>query len=268
MNTGKLTYPFRQLGLMHLLDKAKYYYHFWKNQKLNKQFRTVHPEVKLPPDYLMYESYRLNYQKYFFGGRDNAVWLKEHFEKHIDLKNKKILDWGCGPARVIRHLPDVFDENCTFYGTDYNPKTIAWCTENIPTASFSNNGINPPLTYENDFFDLIYGISIFTHLSENNHSAWFTELMRVSKKGAVLLLTTQGEAFKEKLTEAEKTKFDRGELLTRGKVLEGHRVYSAFHPPSYIRNLFEAQTDILEHIPGTKKHWGIDQDVWIIKKRN
>ncbi len=266
MNTGKLTYPFRQLGLMHLLDKAKYYFHYFKNRKFNRRFKAEFPNVVLPPDYLMYESYRLNYRKYFLGGRDNALWLKEHFEKHTNLQNKNILDWGCGPARVIRHLPEVFTENCNFFGTDYNSQTIKWCSENIQTAKFAHNGINPPLHFENDFFDLIYGISIFTHLSEKNHKDWFDELIRVSKKGAILLLTSQGNAFKEKLTSTERNRFEQGVLITRGKVKEGHRVYSAFHPPAYIKKLFGSQVEILEHIPGEKKHWGIGQDAWIIKK--
>ena len=219
MNSGKLTQPFRKLGLMHWVDNAKYAFHFIRNRGINRQFLVENPGVKLPPDYLMYESYRLNYRKYYEGGLDNAVWLKNHFEKYTNLSEKRILDWGCGPARVVRHLPEVFP-GCEIYGTDYNEKTIDWCSKNIENVSFSHNGINPPLSYESDFFDMIYGISIFTHLSEPNHKAWYDELIRVSRKGAILLLTTQGEATKAKMTETERQIFESGKIVIRGQVKE------------------------------------------------
>ncbi len=267
MNTGKLTKPFRDLGLMHLLDKAKYQYQKWKNRAHNAQFVKEHPDVKLPPDYMLFEAFQLDYQKYFEGGARTAKWLIGLFEKHSDLKGKSILDWGCGPSRVLRHFPTLLDNNCEIHGTDYNAKTIAWCRENIEGVSFSINRLNPPTEYPEARFDLVYGISIFTHLSEANHQLWFDELMRISKKDAVLLLTTHGNIFREKLTGQERLDFDRGDLVERGKVVEGHRVFAAFHPPVYIRRLFEPQAEILEHIEGVRKSWGLEQDVWIIKKK-
>jgi len=177
------------------------------------------------------------------------------------------LDWGCGPARVVRHLPDFVGKHCRIFGTDYNTATIDWCKNNVTNINFQLNKIAPPLVFEENFFGAIYGISIFTHLSEANHLAWYDELMRVSQKGCVLLLTMQGEAFRAILTGKERAIFDKGQLVTRGKVLEGHRVYSAFHPPAYVRELFGRDAEILKHKPGIKKDWGIEQDVWILRKK-
>lgn len=267
MNTGKLTKPFRDLGLMHLLDKAKYSYQKWKNSGQNAQFARENPTVKFPPDYMLFEAFQLNYQKYYEGGEHTAKWLIGLFEKHTPMAGKTILDWGCGPARVVRHFPKLLGNTSQIYGTDYNPKTIEWCRENIEGVTFSINQLNPPTEYSSEYFDLIYGISIFTHLSEANHQLWFGELMRIAKKGAVLLLTTHGDVFKEKLTEQERQDFELGKLVERGKVVEGHRVFAAFQPPVYLRQLFETQAEILEHIEGTRKNWGLEQDVWIIRKR-
>jgi hypothetical protein len=36
--------------------------------------------------------------------REPAIWHKDHFKKHIELQNLAILDWGCGPGRIIRHF--------------------------------------------------------------------------------------------------------------------------------------------------------------------
>ncbi len=267
MNTGKITKPFRDLGLMHWLDKAKYAYQKWKNRERNAHFIKAHPELKLPPDYMLFEAFQLDYQKYFEGGERTAKWLMGLFEKHTPMSGKTILDWGCGPARVLRHFPKLLENTSELHGTDYNPATIAWCRENIEGATFSVNQLNPPTAYTAGKFEVLYGISIFTHLSEANHQPWFDELIRISKKGAVLLLSTHGRVFRDKLTEAECHNFDQGKLVERGKVVEGHRVFAAFHPPIYLRQLFEAQAEILEHIEGSRKNWGREQDVWILRKK-
>jgi SAM-dependent methyltransferase len=265
-NTGHLTKPVRALGLMHVLDKIKFQYHKLKNRNRNLQFKLKYPEVILPPDYMLFESFKLDYETYFIDGRDSAIWLINFLKPHVHLADKKILDWGCGPARLTRHLPSLLPD-CKIFGTDYNPVTIEWCRKNIPAVQFSTNNLNPPTLYENSFFDVIYGISIFTHLSLVNHQAWFEELVRILAPGGILLLTTHGTAFKEILTEKEIEDFDRGKLIIRDKAKEGHRVFTAFHPPDSMLSLFEKQCQILSHTPGTKKDWGIEQDTWILKKK-
>lgn len=266
MNTGKLTAPFRYLGLMHLVDLIKFRIQKIRLKDKNDQFKRENPNVLLPPDYLMFESYRLDYFKYYFGGKESAKSLMGDISQYIPLQNVSILDWGCGPARILRHLPDIVDESCILYGTDYNEKTIKWCSENIPKIHFSQNNLNPPLNYPSSNFEVVYGVSIFTHLSEEKHYNWFDELIRITKKDGVILLTTAGAIFKEIMTEKERKEFDEGKLVTRGKVVEGHRVYSAFQPPSFLRVLFRDKFEILEFTPGEKETWGLNQDRWILRR--
>lgn len=266
MNKGKLTAPFRRFGLMHSVDKWKFYLQKIQHAKNNRAFKRAHSSVQLPPDYMMFESYRLDYHKYFFGGKKSAYWIKERTEKYIDFNQKTILDWGCGPARILRHLPEVINGNCKFYGTDYNKSTIDWCQQHIPNIKFSHNQLSPPLPFSAATFDLIYGISIFTHLSAEKHYQWFEELNRITKRNGIILLTTAGAAFKENMTNSEQRKFDEGLLVTRGKVIEGHRVYAAFQPPSFLRKLFQGTAEVLEFEAGKREEWGINQDLWIIRK--
>jgi ubiquinone/menaquinone biosynthesis C-methylase UbiE len=214
----------------------------------------------------MYESFQLNYRKYYTESRGTAEWLKNHIGKHVRFENARILDWGCGPGRVIRHMPEVVDNQCQYFGTDYNKKSIAWCKKNIPHVEFNLNGLEAKLPYETNFFDAIYGISIFTHLSESLHVEWYKELYRVLKPGGVLFITTQGNRHKIKLSESEKEMFDRGQLVVRGKVKEGHRTYSAFHPKPFMKKLFE-NAQILEHIDNEpSKGTYIPQDIWMVRK--
>ncbi|MEM6770202.1 MAG: class I SAM-dependent methyltransferase, partial [Bacteroidota bacterium] len=246
---GTASNTLRAIGLTPLVDRVRYTLMRRKNQEANAAFVANHPEVKLPPDYLMYESFRLDYQKYFYGGKETAAWLVDLILKHTVAPEPgfSILDWGCGPGRVVRHLQDLLPIAAVVHGTDYNPATIAWCKQALPTISFNHNELAAKLPYPDGTFDAIYGISIFTHLSEALHHDWIHELRRVLKPGGLLLLTMQGNNFKAKLSPSELSAFERGELVVRGSVKEGHRTYSAFHPDAYLQNLFQDFT-VLEQI--------------------
>jgi len=201
MKKGQISNALRRLRLIYFTDKVVYYLQKFKNRKINREFKLKYPEVKLPPDYLIYESFQLNYPKYFTDSIGTAKWLADHFKKHIELKNKRILDWGCGPGRIIRHLPDVIGNDCEFYGTDYNIKSIEWCTVNLPGINFNRNDLKAKLPYKDQYMDVIFGVSIFTHLSEQLHFDWYSELYRILKPDGIMFLTTQGDNFKVKLTD-------------------------------------------------------------------
>ena len=69
--------------------------------------------------------------------------------------------------------------------------------------------------------DIIYGISIFTHLSEKMHFSWTKELTRVLKNDGILFLTTHGDAHKFKLLPKEQVIYENGNLVVHGYKKEG-----------------------------------------------
>jgi len=266
MLKGKISNLLRISGLLFFSDKVRFYLHKIKNRKPNKKFKSENPEVILPPDYLIYESFQLNYTKYFVESKKSAEWLVNHFAKHADLHNSRVLDWGCGPGRIIRHLPQIMPKDCEFFATDYNKNSIEWCKNYLPGIQFNCNTLEAKLPYESNYFDFIYGISIFTHLSESKHYEWYSELHRILRPGGILLITTQGNNFKPKLSINERSLFEKGQLVVRGNVKEGHRTYSAFHPELFMRSLFN-NADIFDFIQEDPKNQYIPQDVWLVKKR-
>ena len=256
----------RKAGLMNALDRLHFFLHRLRNKSRNEKFIKENPEFKLPPDYTLYEAYRLDYENYYEDGKNTAEWVANELSKYLTIEQNKILDWGCGPARVVRHLPKLL-QNTDIYGTDYNAETIEWCIQNIPDVKFNVNSIEPPLNYPDNFFDAIYGLSVFTHLSQKNHYAWIEELHRILKPGGVLLITTQGGAFIGKLTVKEKEIFEQGEIVVRGKVKEGHRTYSAFHPETFMLNFFSKYWKHLKFVKGNVEDYGPEQDTWIVQKK-
>jgi len=267
MNKGRISKLLRSLGLIYLFDWSRYYYHWLRNRSKNQAFKKAHPEVQLPPDYLIYESFQMDYAKYYTDSRESAFWIHDMVKAHLNLKaGDRILDWGCGPGRIIRHMPEVFGSEMDFFGTDINPRSIQWCKENLPGIHFNRNGLEAELPYPDDHFGFIWGISIFTHLSEKLHDEWMTELRRILRPGGVLFLTTHGNNFKSIMTPEEVIEFESGKLLERAQTTEGHRTYSAFQPPAFMEKLFSGM-EIITHLEREPSGSGIiPQDVWIVRK--
>ena len=105
-----------------------------------------------------------------------------------------VLEWGCGPGRVIRHLPALLNE-ATIIGSDFNSESIDWCSKHILDVTFVKNELEPPLPFEKNLFDFIYAISVFTHLSESSCHQWIDELVRIIKPNGILMIWTNGDGY-------------------------------------------------------------------------
>jgi SAM-dependent methyltransferase len=263
-----LSYFLRRSGLIGLSDLAKYRVQKARMRQSNQAFIREHPGVALPPPYLVFESYALDYRSYFREGLDGAKFITAALERHRSLTGASLLDWGCGPARVVRHLPGLLaGRDCRIFGSDYNRQSIEWCRANIPGVTFKANGSEPPLDFPDQSLDALYGISVFTHLSAAQHEAWARELGRVLRPGGVAFLSTHGALFLFNLMPWEKREFENGNLVTRGHAKEGHRTYTSFQPPAFMKKLFAgAGLDVLEHREGGPGSTEFTQDVWIVKK--
>lgn len=157
-----------------------------------------------------------------------------------------LLDFGCGCGRVIRHWQDL---ELAAHGSDYNEKLVEWCRAHLPFGTFTTNALVPPLPYENDSFDLVYALSVFTHLPEELQLPWMDDLRRVLAPGGLLLVTTHGDAYVSELTESEKRRFRRGELVVRRDDMAGTNLCASFHPEEYVRGTLARGLDLLELIP-------------------
>jgi SAM-dependent methyltransferase len=105
---------------------------------------------------------------------------------------KKTLDFGCGAGRALRHFIAEAEEG-DFYGSDIDRPSIEWLQAHAsPPFHVLVNNETPPLGLPDNSFDLIYTISVFTHLTVH-WAAWLVELHRVLKPGGLLLATFMGE---------------------------------------------------------------------------
>jgi len=257
----------RKSGLMEPLDFIRFLLSKLKYAGSNKIFKTANPGVALPPDFILYESFgKLNYQRYYEGGKETAEWLLDLIGKYYQLENIVICEWGCGPGRILRHLPGLLvGKNDEIIGTDYNRETIEWDKKNLAWINFIVNELAPPLPFEAESIDIIYCISVFTHLSEQMHYAWFEELIRVLKPDGIVLFTTHGNSFKDKLLDKERERYDQGKLVVRSHATEGKRTFTAFHSPDFIKAMI-GDSGLLAHLEDTEPGHKYSQDTWIVRK--
>lgn len=255
----------RKTHLISFAERARFYCSVAKSYRANRKFQKSHPGFKLPPVWVAYDAYSMcDWNQYYNSGMNSARFLADIIKKYVEIcpGGLSVLEWGCGPGRIIRHLHPFFT-NARIFGTDYNAETISWASSAIDRISFTVNQLAPPLPYAKESFDAIYCLSVFTHLSEAMHFAWFQELIRVTKPNGIVIFTTHGDRYKSKLLPSELKQYEEGRLVVRDKVLEGSRLFTAFQPPDFVRHHLAVSHGVLEHITSTPI---LIQDVWVIRK--
>ena len=177
------------------------------------------------------------------GGRAAALSIREAVPASLESMSS-ILDFGCGCGRVFRQWKDLPAE---IHGSDSNATLVAWCWENLPFGHFQVNGPDPPLPYADDSFDLVYALSVLTHLPVETQRRWLEELARVGREWVVV--SVHGEAYRGRLTAEELGQFDSGEVVVRWAVVAGTNLCTAFHPRRTFELLVEPHFELLSYVP-------------------
>lgn len=200
-------------------------------------------------------------------GINNANELTNTLEKHgYSWSNFKcILDFGCGCSRVLTHLRGKAPK---LFGTDIDAKAISWCRKSLNFASFTTNQSLPPTDFPSEFFDLIYSISVFTHLDEYYQFKWLKELRRIASNQSLLLLSVSGDyaASLNVFTELEKQKRLRNGFVHRSyrETFPFPKFYGdTYHTKEYIYKNWNRYFRIVDYIErGITNH----QDLVILQK--
>jgi SAM-dependent methyltransferase len=105
-----------------------------------------------------------------------------YFNKYLQhVKNKKVLDVGCGIAEV----KVLFDKwGCDYWGTDLVPETIGRLKANNVNATL---GDARDIPFEDNSFDFVFSFGVIEHFDETEKS--IEEHIRVTKHGGDILIT-------------------------------------------------------------------------------
>lgn len=104
---------------------------------------------------------------------------------------KRVLDFGCGAGRTLRHLLGEAQE-AEIWGCDIDRASVAWLEENlVPPVHAIGNDESPPLPFESGSFHLVFALSVFSHLAET-WAAWLLELHRLLRDDGLFVATFHG----------------------------------------------------------------------------
>jgi SAM-dependent methyltransferase len=107
-------------------------------------------------------------------------------------EGKRVLDFGCGAGRTLRHFLHEANQ-AELWGAELDGASVEWLREALcPPLNVVRSSSDPPLRFEDDSFDLIWALSVFTHLTDNS-IPWLLELHRLLKPDGLLIATYMGE---------------------------------------------------------------------------
>lgn len=175
----------------------------------------------------------------------------------------RVLDFGCGCGRLARHAPKHTD--AAFFGVDYNKMLVDWCAGNLP-GTYTRNQLKPPLSFPDNHIDIMYLLSVFTHLRIPTQTAWLKEFHRVLAPGGFCLVTFHDETHKnlgaaglspEQLAQEGFHYFNNS--------AEGSNFLATFQTRAHLTALAEPYFEVCEIVPSADSV--ITQAIAVLKAR-
>jgi GT2 family glycosyltransferase/SAM-dependent methyltransferase len=242
----------------------------------------------LPPEDLRAITAASEEQVFLWTGLFDAQYFLGIYEQHVAAPSHgplRVLDFGCGCGRLTRFLQQ--HDGVAAFGSDINPDLVDWCRVWLGGARVEQNDATPPLRFDDEAFDLIFSLSVFTHLAQGQAKAWLSELARVLVPGGLLVVTTHGypalktiegspvhhEMFR---IGAEETRVIAERLPGEGHIFlpyetdiltaakAGEQYGNAFIDPAHIQAEWNhSGLQFVDHVPAGLRGW---QDVVVLRR--
>lgn len=237
-----------------------------------------------------------------FVGSSNESALKEGYQFYqlvkgyasalgmpLSYDSSKLLDFGCGWGRYLRFFrKDISIDN--LFGVDIDPNILEVCRSCGVAGQLSRIFPSGKLPYPDKFFDCSIAYSVFTHLPENIHLHWVSELARVAKPGCVFVLTLESKRFLNFIASIDRdnppsgwhaglshfqdklgdcfSDFDNGNFVylpTGGGDFRAADVYGdAVVPRAYIERKWSGFFNVIDYIDDPERFW---QAVLIVQRK-
>lgn len=232
---------------------------------LDRLRRATSAEPLPPPNLLSWIQPTPWVADYLHSGSLSAEAIRSVVARAADEPNRplRVLDFGCGPVRVLRHLRGI---SWDLHGCDTDAAAIAWCTASFPKISFTETRLEPPLPFESSSFDLVLAISVFPHFSPAEHRLWRAELARILEPRGRLVLSSLGPSLVASFAGEDghrgaRTLRDRGYFEAPDPSGAAPRI--AFHSVAGVSGLLAPEFEVLEWIER-----GLDgvQDLSILRR--
>ena len=249
------------------MDKILFRAAYLRNRKKNSDFRARNPHLAIPPDYFLYETHRLNYEQFISGGKEASEEIIRKTKDYLHGQPLNILDWGCGVSCIAPGIATL-SGSAHVFACDINARMIHFNERNYKGVSYSTISYLPPTGYSNNFFDLIYSLSVFTHIEEPVQKEWIKEISRILKPGGIFFFSTHGKNFRSKLTKRELKELQLRGAYTKAFKRKGHRMMTTYNTAEAFRNCLHPFFEVLRFYDGHDHPEAAGgQDLWIVRKK-
>ncbi len=208
--------------------------------------------LPVPPPYLVtLIASSANLDGFLEHGLDLVAYLDKLLHRHglsFD-KGPVTLDFGCGCGRLARYIaPRVMAGGGRFIGLDINGKLVGWSAKNLP-GEYRRNRLKPRAPVEDASVDLLYAVSVFTHVPRASMAAWLEDYARMLKPGGVALVSFADEDRIDIAHPARRGELDRNGFLTSSTVLEGSNYMSSYATVAAFTELASRFMEVVEVTP-------------------
>ena len=166
-------------------------------------------------------------------------------------RGKRALDFGCGVGKVLVQYEHEA-RSAELWGCDIDAVSIEWMRSELdpPFHPFLSREL-PPLDLPDGFFDVVWSVSVFTHLSES-WSAWLCELHRVLADDGILMASFLGPGMWQRIETGEWSEDRIGMCVLRAGQPWSLGGPTVFHSQWWLREHWGRAFEVLDIHPGTE----------------
>jgi len=202
------------------------------------------------------------------------------FERYdcVPEADMRVLDFGCGIGRVTFPVAEAYDAQ--IFACDVDHTAIEYIKENSQKIDARVSKYDPPLPFEDNFFDLVYANSVWTHFPQDAEAFWLKEMARITKQDGILFLSVASyDTLKVHHIRGIDTHISNDVLDEEGFIFVGNKAHDKNNPVKwpgvthdygltrhshqYVHRVWQKYFDIVDIVPaGSGK-----QDVIVLRNK-
>ncbi len=212
-------------------------------------------QLPVPPQHLWW-GYGRNEEQYLTVGKGHVGNMSRILDQagHPLASCNRILDLGAASGIMIRWLADIAERG-EVWGVDISGAHMLWCQQHLsPPFRFATTTGFPHLPFEDNYFDLIYAGSVFSH-TVDLAEAWLLELKRITRPGGKIYLTVHDEHTLE-FFQGEPAFWLQKHLLNHDQELQFSRKQWDFFTINRMPGFGGPVAEIFYRRDYLRRHWG------------
>jgi SAM-dependent methyltransferase len=209
-------------------------------------------------------------EAYVDGGHHDAAKVVRLLEKlKLAGSSARVLEFASGFGRVTRHLKTLSPKS-SLVASDIHLEACDFIQEHIGVIARPSN-LKPERLNVGENFDLIFVLSLFSHLPSKTFGSWLAALYDKLAPGGYFMFTTHGEfAMSVHPAHFGAFQFEEPGFAYRGDSdqpdIESSEYGTAIALPMYVTRLLKELLPEARLISFASGEWFGIQDEWVIQK--